>query len=171
MKKKKNENKEKDKKKRKSIVIERAEGLADKQVNIIKKKNKKELAAIVKNELDKDLLYDQMEREHKEIMDMELKKNDPEAYKEKKRKEEEEKKKRREEKRKEKEKEESSSDESEEEKMKKTNKDIKQVTGAAALIQLNDNKRAIEQDKKRKNYEMKQIKIQKKIEKDLVKKH
>ena len=56
---------DKEKKKRKSIVIERAENLADKQVNIIKEKNKKELADIVNNELNKDLLTDQMEREHK----------------------------------------------------------------------------------------------------------
>ena len=54
-------NKKKKKKKRKSIVIEHAENLADKQLNIIKEKNKKELADIIKNELDKDLLIDKME--------------------------------------------------------------------------------------------------------------
>ena len=161
----KNKDENKGKKKRKSIVIEHAENLADKQLNIIKEKNKKELADIIKNELDKDLLIDKMEREHKEIMDMELKKNDPEAYKEMKKKEEEEKKKRKQELEK-KEKEESSSDESDNQgKGKQLNQnDIKAFTGTAALIQLNDSKRAIEQDKKSKNYEMKQIKIQKKIE-------
>ena len=107
-----------------------------------------------------------MEREHKEIMDMELKKNDPEAYKEMKKKEEEEKKKRKKDLKDKRNLEDISSDESDNEKNDKKNKenDIKLITGTAALIQLNDSKRAIEQDKKRKNYEMKQIKIQKKIE-------